>query len=145
MTLGRRHAFPLKGRMRLGHKGRGVDGNAPLETLPCRQREVDQRLDIVVGLGGMADHEVELQLREVELLCQRDGAHHLIFGLRLVDDVAQPLAAGLRRHRQVARTGLGHGADQGHADGIHAHGTGADAGAHPLQARWPVRRSGCGR
>ena len=44
------------------------------------------------GLGDVYKRQVELQLREVELLRQRHGAHHLVFGLRLVDDIAQALS-----------------------------------------------------
>mgnify|MGYP003381697785 CR=1 FL=1 len=45
------------------------------------------------GLGDVYKRqEVELELGEVELLRQRHRAHHLIFGLRLVDDIAQALS-----------------------------------------------------
>jgi hypothetical protein len=47
-----RHPFPLKGRVRLGHEGRGVDGDAPFEALACLQREIDNGLNVVVGSVG---------------------------------------------------------------------------------------------
>ena len=100
------HPFPLEGGMRLGHEGRGVDGDAPLEALARLEHEVDQGLDIVVCLGGVADHEVELQLRKAKLLGQADGGHHLVFGLRFVDHVAQTLAAGFGRNGEVMCAGL---------------------------------------
>ena len=59
------HPFPLEGGVRFGYKRCGIDGNASLKPLTRLQGKVDQRLDIILGFGGVADHKVELELGEI--------------------------------------------------------------------------------
>ena len=119
--------------MGLGDEGRCVDRDAPPIVFARGQDKIDDGLDILRRFRGVADHEVELELGKVELLGQRDGLHHLFFGLGLVDDVAQALAARLRGHGEIVGAGFGQRFDQRHADRVHAHGGGAQLGAHALE------------
>ena len=59
------HPFPLEGGVRFRYKRCGIDGNASLKPLARLQAKVDQRLDIILGFGGVANHEVELELWEI--------------------------------------------------------------------------------
>ena len=109
--LGAGERRPLERRPRLGHEGRdrecepperpapGVEHAQPLEHAA---REGRDRLDVLVGLGRLADHEVRLEVRDAVGAHDVAGAQDLLVGDRLADGPPQPLGAGLRRDRQRA-------------------------------------------
>ena len=82
----------------------------------------------------MADHEIQLELREILRLGQIDGIQDLLLGLGFVDDIAQPLTAGLGRDGQRLRTALAQGFDQRHRNRVDAHRTDAELGTQLAQA-----------
>ncbi|MEZ4580059.1 MAG: hypothetical protein R3A10_00135 [Caldilineaceae bacterium] len=66
-----------------------------------RQREIDNGLDVVVGLGGVTDHG-RASVAE-SYTPAPEWLHHLLFGLGLVDDVTQALAACLKSDGEILR------------------------------------------
>ena len=58
-----------------------------------------------IGLTGQADHEIELDLAVAVLHRRANAAQQLPIGKPLVDDVAQALAAGLRRKGEAGLAG----------------------------------------
>ena len=102
--LGERvHRGPLKGRVRLGHVGgdahRHLGGAAAGGALAHRHRAragLHDAAHVVVGLGGQADHEVELHLPPAAGKDALGRLVELLLGDVLVHHVAHPRCARLR-------------------------------------------------
>ena len=111
ILLRRDLCLPLEGREGLGHKeGRGeVDGKPPLfvgsvllpdlKDLPHQIRNSD---DVLVGLRGKPQHEVELHVVPAAGESRGAGGEHLLLGDILVDGVPEALAARLRSKGEAA-------------------------------------------
>src|SRR6185312_1218037 len=90
---------PLERRMRLGHERAYRDGAADVLATGGLASGLDhparhlRDLDVVVGLGRQAAHEVELHLPPAVAIRRRDGADQVVFADHLVDDPAHPFAA----------------------------------------------------
>src|SRR5262249_15767677 len=67
--------------------------------------ELGDAEDVLLGLAGQADHEVELQAPPSEVGEQARGVEQLLLAVLLLDDVAQALGAGLGREREVVGGG----------------------------------------
>ncbi len=59
--------------MRLGHEGRGIDGDTALESGSHRVHEPDQLFHIRLRFGGMPDHKIKFELGEIQGLRQIHG------------------------------------------------------------------------
>ncbi len=99
---------PLERRVRLGHEAADRDRAADVLVpggLPAGPDDVVGHLgdleDVLVGLGGQAAHEVELDLAPALGVRGRGGADQVVLADHLVDDAAQPLRAALGRERQA--------------------------------------------
>ena len=103
------HRAPLKGRVRLGH----VDAHAhsdlgaalrgPLADLHRAHARLDDAANVVVVLGGQADHEVELHLGPPAREHALRRLEELLLGNVLVHDVAHALRSSLRREGEPRR------------------------------------------
>ena len=62
--------------------------------------EAGDALDVVIGLGWQADHEIELATTPTSGERRIDGTEQVIFRHVLVDDIAQPLSASFGSERE---------------------------------------------
>ena len=106
-TLQGDHGLPLERRMGLGHKwGDGhVDLSPSAKGLACLGHslgDVHDPVQVLVGLGGQPDHEVELD--QPPALSERllAAAEQVSLLDVLVDDRAQAVSRGLRRYGERA-------------------------------------------
>ena len=103
-----RHRQPLEGRAGFRDKGGGVNDNAgaaaaAFQSVFNRQRQFDDFLDVLIGLGGQADDEIELELGKALRGNHVHRSQNIVGGDAFINDVPQAL-----------RTGLG-----GDGDGLH--------------------------
>ncbi len=70
-----------------------------LDHLPGEIRDGEH---VVVGLGGQAAHEVQLDLPPALGVGRADRTDQVIFADHLVDDLPQPFGAALGREREPA-------------------------------------------
>ena len=103
--------LPLEGREGLGHeKGRGeIDGKSPLFAggvvppgVDDLSHQVGNGQHVLVGLGGQAQHKVELDVVPPAGEGRGAGGENLLLGDVFIDGVPQALAAGLGGEGQAA-------------------------------------------
>ena len=126
--LGGNLAIPLKRRLRLrdkqrtGHRhanGTALLGRGRLlRTVVGALHQARDALDIVVGFGGKADHEIELATAPAGGEGRVHGPEQVFLSHLLIDDVAQALRAGFRGERQTALLAPGHQAGHVHAEAV---------------------------
>ena len=143
-------AVPLEGRLGLGHEHRAGHAHAHAAALLGRHGglgavvgalgQTRDALDVVVGLGGQPHHEIQLAAAPAGGESGIDGGEQVVLGDVLVDDVAQPLGAGLRRERETALLLAGHELGHLHPEGVqalgghaHAHAGPGAVGVHPRE------------
>ena len=106
------HRRPLEGCERLRHEEGGRDGDLAFAVAfglgdlvvivaDCLGQMGDA-LHVVLRLGRQSQHKVELDLVPAAVESRRGPLHDILFRDALVDDIAEPLRAGLRREGQGA-------------------------------------------
>ena len=123
-------ARPLEGRVRLGHEDgdRSRDLHLALLAAPHHLatdlehavRGGRYRQDVLVGLGGKAHHEVELDAAPPMLEGVSRRALEVFLSHVLVDHVAEALGAGLRGKGETAALGTRGGVCHVHPKGVEA-------------------------
>ena len=78
----------------------------------------------------MPDHEVQLELREVERLRQLDRRQQIILALVLIDHSPQPVSAGLGRDGQGPGAARSQSSHQRYANRVGTHRADTDTRAH---------------
>ena len=99
-------SFPLKGRVSLRHERRNGHVHASLPRVPSADahhfvHEIDNSLQILFRLRGLADHEVQLYQIPAFAESQIHRAEQILVGVGFVDYVPQPFGARLRRQGQA--------------------------------------------
>ena len=98
-------ALPLERGMGLGHEGRDRNietltlAPGPLQGLSA---QLNDALQVGIGLGRQADHEIELDEIPAPGKQRLDGCQDLVFVKPFVDDIPQPLGPGLGRDRKTS-------------------------------------------
>ena len=110
--LGRNLAVPLERRLRLGNEQRDrrthphvtamLGRHGSLRSIVGALHKARDALDVVVGLGGQADHEVKLAAAPPRLKRGVDGSEQVVFRHVLVDHVPQALRTRLGREGKAA-------------------------------------------
>ena len=108
--LGWNLAIPLERRLSLRHEQRArrtdlyrpllVRGHNSTSMVIRLLNEAGDALDVVIGLGWQADHEIELATTPTSGERRIDGTEQVIFRHVLVDDIAQPLSASFGSERE---------------------------------------------
>ena len=120
--FGRDLAIPLERRLSLRHEQRARDGDLHAAARLGRRSlfravvralgKARDALDVVIGLGRKANHEIKLAATPTSGKCRVNSAKQVFLAHALINNVAQPLRAGFRRKRQAAalsaRNQLGH-------------------------------------
>ena len=109
--LGAVEGRPLERRPRLGNERRDRQGEPPerptgrvedAQPLEHASGQIRNRLDVLGGLGRLADHEVGLQIWDAVSPDKVAGGHQLVVADGLADATPQPLGPRLGRHRERA-------------------------------------------
>ena len=117
---------PLERRVRLGNEDRRADFDLRSAAVATPTRffdgggEFDDALDVVQRLRRQADHEVQLDVRPAVSEGRLSRGQEVVVGRRLVDDVAQALAAGLGGEGDVAPARARRRGRQPHGEAIDA-------------------------
>ena len=101
---------PLKRRMRFRDEGRDAGRHLPLMFAGRGHlaAQLDDAEQVFLGLGRLAEHEIQFHALPAESEQQPRRIDQLVFLILLLDHVAQPLGAGLGRQREA---GFPHAAD----------------------------------
>ena len=116
---------PLEGREGLGHEGRERRRDLQARIALARgvahlAAKVGDGLEVLVGLGGQADHEIEFDLTPAVFQQLLHMQQHLFLGDALVDDVTQALAARFGGQGTARAAQVGHALHDLVVDGAHA-------------------------
>ncbi len=103
--------------------------------LADRQVRVPNRHEVLVGLAGKPDHEVELQVLDAGPEDQVGPVEDLVVGDRLVDHAAKPIGSGLRRDRDRPLAALAQEPDDRFREVVETQRRRADAVAHVDELR----------
>ena len=138
--LGRNLAIPLERRLRLGNEQRDrrahphvtamLGRHGSLRPIVGALHKARDALDVVVGLGGQTDHEVELAAAPSRLKRSVDGPEQVVLRHVLVDHVAQALRTRLGREGEA--TLLLPRDELGHVDAERVEALGRQRDAHTL-------------
>ena len=101
---------PLERRMRFRDEGRDAGRHLPLMFAGRGHlaAQLDDAEQVFLGLGRLAEHEIQFHALPAESEQQPRRVDQLVFLILLLDHVAQPLGAGLGRQREA---GFPHAAD----------------------------------
>ena len=138
------HRQPLIGGAGLGHERVDAADDAadvpaalgvPHHDVAHLQRLIADRHEVVVGLGGDADHVIELQVLHPRREDHLGGREDLVVGDRLVDHAAQAVGSDFRRDRDGALAARAQQVEDGRRQVVEPQRRRADAVAHLRQAR----------
>ncbi len=99
---------PLEGRVRFGHQRADADAHLGLLAHDAaadahhRPGQVGDGFHILIGLRGVADHEVHLDRRPAAAVNIFGGLEQVVGGDRLVDDITQAVGRGFGRKGEAA-------------------------------------------
>ena len=123
--------FPLEGGVRFGHKGRNRSRN--LQAAHARTRrvahlaaQIHNGREVFICFRGQADHKVEFDLLPAVFEQFLGVQDNFVFRNAFIDNIAQALAARLRRQ---SHAGAAQGRKAGHdvvINGAHAQGRQGD-------------------